>query len=80
MIEWDRITNKLDLTTVEARIQLLTLLLRRLLLSGNKQSINWPFNERTLGLEFRDLLRLADTKGVQRAILQRALDALLPAQ
>jgi hypothetical protein len=76
LVEWERVTATLDLSTVEARTHLLILLARRLLIGPVKTLA--PFDERRVSPLLNDLERLADTLAVKRTVLQRALDALWP--
>jgi hypothetical protein len=74
LVQWDRTTRTLDLSTPGARVQLLTWLIRRFF--DQPKAATGPFDERSLRSLMDDLVRLADNDSLKKLILQRAFDAL----
>ena len=75
LLEWSKQITAPEFATVEARTQILMFLLRQLFVGHTRTKK--PLNENMLAGRLKYLLRLLDTPGVQRAVLQRVLDDLL---
>ena len=74
LLEWSKLCAKPEFQTAEARVQLLMLVARRLIIGENKSTM--PLDERIVAPRLKYLLQLPDTPGTKRVLLQRILDDL----
>lgn len=75
-LELSELFQRLHLPTQAARAQLLYLLVRRLLIGFKTDGRKFPLDERLVSPQLNRLVALADTSALQRAVLQRAFDAI----
>ena len=75
LLEWSKLIADPAFQTAEARVQLLWLVGRRLVIGEKKTGA--PLDERHVGPRLKYLLGLPDTPGVKRVLLERILADLL---
>ena len=75
-LELSELFQRLPLSDQVARAQLLYLLVRRLLIGFKTDGQKFPLDERIVSPQLNRLVNLAETADLQKAILQRALDAI----
>ena len=75
LLEWKKALAAPDMVTVDARAQVLIYLARRLFIGTNRKL--FPLDERQLSSRFLDLLHLADTPTVKRAVFERVCQDLI---
>lgn len=75
-VEFARAVKELAVTTPEARVQFLYLLIRQLL--QVPKDVKQPIDERKVKGRLAHLFTLADRATIKRHVIQRAFDALLP--
>ena len=77
VLEWSKLIAHPEFQTAETRAQLLMLVVRRLLIGENKQKTRMPLDERVIAPRLAYLLRVPDTPGSKRALLERILADVL---